>query len=104
MTRHSRYARAAFLLTAVASVTLGLTEPALAQAANIQSMLQNIVNALTGEIARLLAIIAVILVGLAWMFGALDIRRAGIVLVGIAIVFGATELVGTITGGGTGGR
>lgn len=97
--------RSASLLLATALVlTVGLTEPALAQAANIQSMLQNIVNALTGEIARLLAIIAVILVGLAWMFGALDIRRAGIVLVGIAIVFGATELVGTITGGGTGGR
>lgn len=92
------------LLAMSAVIAVGWSEPALAQAANIQGMLQNIVNALTGEIARLLAIIAVILVGLAWMFGALDIRRAGIVLVGIAIVFGASELVGTITGGGAGAR
>ena len=94
---------AALLLARAAVLTLGLVEPAFAQAANLQSMLQNIVNALTGEIARLLAIIAVILVGLAWMFGALDIRRAGIILVGIAIVFGASELVGTVTGGAGGG-
>ncbi|HEV2603755.1 MAG TPA: TrbC/VirB2 family protein [Microvirga sp.] len=104
MNRSSPLSHTILLTAMTAVVTLGMTETAFAQAANIQSMLQNIVNALTGEIARLLAIIAVILVGLAWMFGALDIRRAGIVLVGIAIVFGATELVGTITGGGTGGR
>jgi type IV secretory pathway VirB2 component (pilin) len=89
---------AALLVAMAVALTLTQVEPALAQAANVEGMLQNIVDALTGGIARLLATIAVILVGLAWMFGALDIRRAGVVLVGIAVVFGAGELVGMITG------
>jgi type IV secretion system protein VirB2 len=73
-------------------------EPALAQTANIQGVLQNIVDMLTGEVARLLAILAVIIVGIAWMFGYLDLRRAAWVVLGVAIVFGASEIVSTLTG------
>lgn len=49
--------------------SLALIEPSLAQAGGIESVLQNIVNMLQGNVARLLAIIAVIIVGIAWMFG-----------------------------------
>ncbi len=79
-------------------LTLTLVEPALAQAANIEGVLQKVVDMLTGEVARLLAIIAFIVVGIAWMFGYLDLRKAAYVVLGVAIVFGASEIVSTLTG------
>jgi type IV secretion system protein VirB2 len=79
--------------------SLVLIEPAFAQSANIEGVLQNIVNLLTGNVARLLATLAVIVVGIAWMFGYLDLRKAAYVVLGVAIVFGASEVVSTLTGG-----
>jgi len=81
--------------------SLALIEPSFAQAGGIESVLQNIVNMLTGNVARLLAIIAVIIVGIAWMFGYLDLRKAAFCVLGIGIIFGATEIVNTISGGGS---
>ncbi|HEV7283851.1 MAG TPA: TrbC/VirB2 family protein [Kaistia sp.] len=81
--------------------SLALIEPSFAQAGGIESVLQNIVNMLTGNVARLLAIIAVIIVGIAWMFGYLDLRKAAFVVLGIGIIFGATEIVSTLAGGGS---
>ncbi len=54
---------------------------------------------LQGNVARLLAIIAVIIVGIAWMFGYLELRKAAYCVLGIGIVFGATEIVNTLAGG-----
>ena len=54
--------------------------------------------ALTGNVAKLLATLAVIVTGMAWMFGYLDLRKAGYVIFGVAILFGASEIVSTITG------
>lgn len=79
--------------------SLASIEPSFAQAGGIESVLQNIVNMLQGNVARLLAIIAVIIVGIAWMFGYLDLRKAAFVVLGIGIIFGATELVNMISGG-----
>jgi type IV secretory pathway VirB2 component (pilin) len=80
-------------------LSVGLAEPALAQTANIEGVLQNIVTMLTGNVARLLATLAVIIVGIAWMFGYLDLRKAAYVVLGVAITFGASEVVSTLTGG-----
>lgn len=80
-------------------LTLALIEPAAAQTANIEGVLQKVVDMLTGEVARLLAIIAVVIVGIAWMFGQLDLRKAAYVVLGVAIVFGASEIVSTLTSG-----
>src|SRR6476660_938476 len=82
-----------------AVLSIALAEPALAQTANIEGVLQNIVNMLTGNVARLLATLAVIIVGIAWMFGYLDLRKAAYVVLGVAITFGASEVVSTLTGG-----
>ncbi|MFT2214668.1 TrbC/VirB2 family protein [Rhizobium giardinii] len=82
-----------------AAIVACLVEPAFAQAAGIETVLQNIVTMLTGNIARLLAIIAVIIICIAWMFGYMDLRRAGFWIIGIGGIFGATELVNTIVGG-----
>ncbi|XAZ20471.1 TrbC/VirB2 family protein (plasmid) [Sinorhizobium sp. B11] len=85
-------------IIALAIVTC-LVEPAFAQSAGIETVLQNIVTMLTGNIAKLLAVIAVIIISIAWMFGYMDLRRAGFWIIGIGGIFGATELVNTIVGG-----
>ena len=85
--------------TMAAVFSLALVEPSFAQSGGIENVLQNIVDMLTGNVARLLAIIAVIIVGIAWMFGYLDLRKAAYVVLGVAITFGASEVVSTLTGG-----
>lgn len=92
------YRHVALLALMGGALTVALVEPAAAQTANVEKVLQNIVDALTGNIAKLLATLAVIITGLAWMFGYLDLRRAGFVIMGVAILFGASEIVGTLTG------
>jgi type IV secretion system protein VirB2 len=53
--------------TLMAAVIIAfMVEPAFAQAAGIETVLQNIVDMLTGNIARLLAVIAVIIICIAW--------------------------------------
>lgn len=89
----------AAMLTA-AVFAIGVADPAYAQATGgIETVLQNIVTLLTGNVAKLLATIAVIVVGIAWMFGYLDLRKAAYVVLGIGIIFGAAQLVTTISGG-----
>ncbi len=83
----------------VAAASLATASPAFAQA-NVEGLLQNVVDLLTGNTARLLAILAVVVVGILWMFGLFDLRRAAIVVLGIVVVFGAAEIVSLITGGG----
>lgn len=78
--------------------SLLLVQPAFASA-NIEGLLQNVVDMLTGNTARLLAVLAVVIVGILWMFGLFDLRRAAIVVLGIVVVFGAAEIVNLITGG-----
>ena len=80
------------------ATTLMSVQPAFAQA-NVEGLLQNVVDMLTGNTARLLAILAVVIVGILWMFGLFDLRRAAIVVLGIVVVFGAAEIVNLITGG-----
>lgn len=90
-------------LGAVGAIALAssliLVQPALASA-NVEGLLQNVVDMLTGNTARLLAVLAVVVVGILWMFGLFDLRRAAIVVLGIVVVFGAAEIVNLITGGG----
>ena len=84
--------------TVALAVSLLAVGPAFAQA-NVESLLQNVVDLLTGNTARLLAVLAVVVVGILWMFGLFDLRRAAIVVLGIIVVFGAAEIVNLITGG-----
>lgn len=90
--------RLSFLSSASTAAILALNKPAFAQSANVERILQNIVDALTGNVAKLLATLAIIITGMSWMFGYLDLRRAGYVILGIAILFGAAEIVSTLTG------
>lgn len=99
MTISSPIRSAATSSVIAAAVLVTMVEPAFAQAAGIETVLQNIVDMLTGNIAKLLAVIAVIVICIAWMFGYMDLRRAGFWIIGIGGIFGATELVNTIVGG-----
>ena len=85
---------------------LAIANPAFAQSAsaggNIGAFIQNIINLLNSNVIRGLAIIAIIITGIAWMFGHLDMRRAGTVIVGIIVIFSAAALVDLIVGGGSG--
>lgn len=89
--------RTAAIIGVALAASLVLTSPASAQ--DIEGLLQNVVDMLTGNTARLLAVLAVVVVGILWMFGLFDLRRAAIVVLGIIVVFGAAEIVNLITGG-----
>lgn len=95
----SRLRRRAAAATIAGAASLACAEPAFASA-NVEGLLQNVVDMLTGNTARLLAVLAVVIVGVLWMFGLFDLRRAAIVVLGIVVVFGAAEIVNLITGGG----
>ena len=69
-----------------------------AGAGNITTFLQNIVNIITGTAGKLIAVIAIALVGIAWMFGAASARTAGGVIVGVILVFSASWIVDQIVG------
>lgn len=96
VSRGRRWVAAAAIAGAASLAAAG---PAFASA-NVEGLLQNVVDLLTGNTARLLAVLAVVIVGVLWMFGLFDLRRAAIVVLGIVVVFGAAEIVNLITGGG----
>lgn len=75
--------------------------PAWAQAANqteVASMVDSILNLLTGPIAKGLAAIALVIAGIMFFFGAGNKGLLGSIIVGCFIVFGAGWLVDTISG------
>ncbi|MBN9319866.1 MAG: TrbC/VirB2 family protein [Caulobacterales bacterium] len=78
--------------------------PAYAQTVggNFGTFIQNVINILNSSVIRGMAIIAVIISGIAWMFGHLDMRRAGTVVVSIIVIFSAAAIVDMITGGAGG--
>jgi len=99
MIRQSSRTQRLFAAALIAGASsLLLVQPAFASA-SIEGLLQNVVDMLTGNTARLLAVLAVVVVGILWMFGLFDLRRAAIVVLGIIVVFGAAEIVNLITGG-----
>ena len=98
MTIHSRTRSSAASVIMATAIVAMLAEPAFAQAAGIESILQNVVDMLTGNVFRLIATIAVIIIASAWMFGYMDLRRAGYWIVGIGVIAGSSELVNTIIG------
>lgn len=94
---HSRHYRPV-LLTAALLFTMLFFSPAEAQAAAWEDALQKVVDIITGNTARLLAIIAVAGFGIAAFFGRISWRRAGEIIIGIAIVFGAVSIVDMFAG------
>jgi len=92
--------RAGAIALAAIVLAFGLVEPAAAQSVGVETLLQNVVNFFTGNTTRLLAILAVIIMGILAMFGIFDFRRMAIVVVGMVVVFGAAQIVSMVTGSG----
>lgn len=91
------------LFTAFLALFLLIAEPALAQSIDlspIQSLLQGIVDALTGPLGVVIATLAVLGVFLSWFFNIIDLRQALWVLVGIAGVAAAPTIVAAVFAGG----
>ena len=100
MNASRRRLRLAVMSLAAASTA----SPAFAQAVggDLGGFIQNIIDLLNSGVVRGLAVLAVIITGIVWMFGQIDLRRAGTVVVGIIVIFGASTIVDLITGGGGG--
>lgn len=96
--------RTAHRLAAFTALAFVSASPAYAQAVggDIGGFIQNLIDLLNNNVIRGLAVIAVIVTGIAWMFGHLDLRRAGTVIVGIIVIFSAAAIVDLITGGSGG--
>ena len=91
------------LFVAALALFLLIAEPALAQSIDlspIQSLLQGIVDALTGPLGVVIATLAVLGVFLSWFFNIIDLRQALWVLVGIAGVAAAPTIVAAVFAGG----
>jgi len=73
-----------------------VAEPALAQSIDlspIQSLLQGIVDALTGPLGVVIATLAVLGVFLSWFFNIIDLRQA---LLGLPIMYAMVWLFGSV--------
>ena len=88
-------------LIAIVTLLVLAAEPALAQSIDlspIQSLLQGIVDALTGPLGVVIATLAVLGIFLSWFFNIIDLRQALWVLVGIAGVAAAPTIVAAVFG------
>ncbi|UWQ77408.1 TrbC/VirB2 family protein [Leisingera sp. M658] len=87
------------LFVALSAFLLVLAEPALAQSIDlspVQTLLQGIVDAITGPLGIVIGTLALIGVFLSWLFGVLDFRQALWVVVAIAGIAAAPTIVAAI--------
>jgi type IV secretion system protein VirB2 len=82
-----------------AAVALTPVSGAYAQA-DPATYLKNLATYMTGTLGQSLAILGIIAIGLAWMFGRASLGLVAGVVGGIVILFGATFLAGKLTGAG----
>lgn len=81
----------------MAIVLIAINSPVFAQSApaNLDpvGILNKIIAVLNGPLARALAIIALILMGIACWFGFFDFRKLGFFFLGVVLVFGAAWIM-----------
>lgn len=74
---------------------VGVPDPA---SAGVAEAIDKIIEYINSRVARSLAILAVMLLGMGWWFGQIDWKRAGGIIFGVGVVFGAAEFVDMIRG------
>ncbi|MGY9038269.1 MAG: TrbC/VirB2 family protein [Rhodobacterales bacterium] len=87
------------LIVALSAAMIVLAGPALAQSIDlspVQTLLQGIVDAITGPLGIVIGTLALIGVFLSWLFGILDFRQALWVVVAIAGIAAAPTIVAAI--------
>ena len=98
--RHSRAGASGRRIVTLAAVALiVMAGPALAQSIDlspVQTLLQGIVDAITGPLGIVIGTLALIGVFLSWLFGILDFRQALWVVVAIAGIAAAPTIVAAI--------
>lgn len=95
------WAKASLVMLLALAFTLGWSEPAAAQAINlnpIQTLLQTIVSALTGTLGKTIATLALICVFLGWFMGYVEMRLAIYIVVAIVFVGSAATIVNSLWG------
>ena len=65
---------------------------------DLTAFLHNLVNLLTGTAGKLISVLAICIVGIGALMGALSIRAAGGVVLGVMLVFSASWIVEQIVG------
>ncbi|WEZ85965.1 TrbC/VirB2 family protein (plasmid) [Rhizobium sp. 32-5/1] len=96
--RHTKTLRLATVVSIIAISQVAIAGVAMAQATNqafapLQTVVQAVVDFITGPFGRLVAIIAVISLGFLAFAGRLSWFTAGAVVLGIGLVFGAPAIV-----------
>jgi len=96
--RHEGWIRGAAVVGGLALLQVATADFAMAQATNqafapLQTVVQAVVDFITGPFGRLIAIIAVIGLGFLAFAGRLSWFTAGAVVLGIGLVFGAPAIV-----------
>ncbi|ATO57472.1 TrbC/VirB2 family protein [Bartonella sp. 1-1C] len=91
----------ALLLAMFAVLTPAYADSAASGMGNLDTVLRNIVSMMTGTTAKLIATICVAAVGIGWMYGVIDLRKAAYCVLGIGIVFGASAFVTLLMGSST---
>ncbi len=101
----NRFQNIIFIVTMLLFTAVFVSDPSYAASTasgggfgKLDGVLGNIVTMMTGPTAKLIAIICVAAVGIGWMYGFIDLRKAAYCVLGIAIVFGAPTLVGKLAG------
>lgn len=83
-------------------LAFAVTEPAFAQSVggtgDISTFLQNLVNIITGTVGRLIAVLAICVVGIGALMGALSMRAAAGVVLGVILIFSSAWIVDQIVG------
>ena len=95
------WAKATLVMLIALALTLAWSEPAAAQAINlnpIQTLLQTIVSALTGTLGKTIATLALICVFLGWFMGYVEMRLAIYIVVAIVFVGSAATIVNSLWG------
>jgi len=94
----TKYAWTVAVLIGAATVFM-VASPALAQSIDLNpvtSLLQGIIDTITGPLGIAIATLAVVGIGLSWFFGIIDFRQAMFVVIAIAIVASAATIVSAI--------
>lgn len=95
----SRPRRVGAVLAMGLALALVGAEPAFAQASGIQSALESLIDMITGGVGKALAVLAIMGVGIGWMFNVIQLRTAGFVVFGISIVFSAATIASMLGAG-----
>ncbi|ALE03001.1 TrbC/VirB2 family protein [Bartonella ancashensis] len=98
---HIVYRNANFIIAVLFFTMLIVVSPAYAAngLGNVDSVLEAIVKMMTGNTAKLIATVCIAVVGIGWMSGFIDLRKAAYCILGIGIAFGAPSLVNSLVGG-----